>query len=97
MSDEKDIKEMLASIPPEERAKAWEDYVRGEVNKVLDIYLPEAANGNIGIQYDKPVKMIDPKSGKKIIDENKAKGVMIVVDLEFAETIEFFPEGKPEE
>lgn len=97
MADEKDIQEMLAAIPPEERAKAWEDYVRAEVNQVLDIYLPEAVNGNIGIQYDKPVKMIDPRSGKKIIDENKAKGVLIVIDLVFPEAIEFFPEGKPEE
>jgi len=34
----------------------WEDYVRSEVNSLLDLYLPESINGNVGIKYIHPVK-----------------------------------------
>lgn len=89
---EKDIKDKLAEIPPEERAKAWEDYVRTEINTMLDIYLPEAINGNIGIKYDRPVKKVDPKTGKQIFDESKAKGVFISIYFDFPAPIEFYDE-----
>lgn len=81
---------------PEEIAAAWENYVRGEVNTILDIFLPEAVHGNVGVRYIRPVKMIDPKTGKKVIEENKANGVQIFVEFDFADTIEFFDE-MPEE
>lgn len=89
------IKEKLAEIPPEERAALWEKYVRDEVNTLLDIYLPEAISGNIGVKYIRPMIGTDPKTGKKIIEDNKATGVMISLMFEFADTVEFFDE-KPE-
>ena len=84
----KDVKEVL----PEERAAAWETYVRKEVERVLDIYLPESVTGTIGIEYLRPVLRIDAKSGKKVINEKKAKGVSVVLMFEFADEIEFFDE-----
>ena len=90
--DEKDVKDMLAEIPPEERAIAWETYVRTEVNSLLDTFLPEAITGNVGIKYDHPVLGKNPKTGKAVIDESKATGVFMSIKFEFAAPIEFFDE-----
>lgn len=95
MADEKDIKEVLAEIPPEERAAAWEEYVRNEVSSLLDTFLPEAISGNVGIKYEHPILRVSPKTGKAEIDENTATGVFISILFEFAAPISFFDE-KPE-
>ena len=94
--DDKELQELLEKVPPEERAAAWEEYVRGEVNALLDTFLPEAIHGNVGIKYDHPVIRISPKTGKTEIDETKAKGVYVSIMFEFAAPIEFFGEAKPE-
>ena len=93
---EKDIKEILDGIAPEERAAAWEEYVRTEVNALLDTFLPEAISGNVGIKYDHPILEVSPKTGKQVIDESRATGVFISVLFEFAAPITFFDE-KPEQ
>ncbi len=80
---------------PEDRAAAWEMYVRNEVNKVLDIYLPESITGNIGIKYINPILKVDAQTGERIIDTKKATGVQVIVEFVFAAPIEFFDE-KPE-
>lgn len=85
-----------AEPTPEETAAAWENYVRQEINTILNIFLPEAVNGNFGIKYLRPVIMVDPKSGKRIIDEKKATGVQIFIEFDFADTVEFFDDF-PEE
>ncbi len=95
MADEKDIKEILAEIPPEERAAAWEEYVRNEISSLLDTFLPEAISGNVGIKYEHPILRVSPKTGKAEIDENTATGVSISILFEFAAPISFFDE-KPE-
>lgn len=94
--DEKDIKELLENTPPEERAKAWEEYVRTEVNSMLDTFLPESVSGNMGIKYEHPVKKVDAASGKSEIDTTKATGVYMSIMFEFAAPIEFYDE-KPED
>lgn len=88
--NEQDLKEQLNNIPPEDRAKIWEDMVRREVNDYLDIFLPEAITGNIGLLYDRPVLEVNAASGKQIIDEDKAKGVKIIIEFTFADTVQFF-------
>ena len=92
---DQELKEQLEKIPPEERAKFWETRVREEITTLLDIYLPESITGNIGIKYDNPVISIDPKSGKPLIDIEKANGVKIIIEFTFADTIQFSKE-KPE-
>jgi hypothetical protein len=89
---DEEIKEQLTELPPEERAAAWEEYVRREVNTLLDIYLPEAISGNVGVKYIRPIKSVSPKTGKKEIDETHANGVSIVITFDFADTIEFYDE-----
>jgi hypothetical protein len=94
--DEKDVKKLLAEIPPEERAKAWEEYVRTEVNTLLDTFLPESVSGNVGIKYEHPVKSVSPVTGQRDFDKSKATGVYLSIMFEFAAPIEFFDE-KPED
>jgi hypothetical protein len=89
---EKDLKEILEGIAPEERAAAWEEYVRSEVNALLDTFLPEAISGNVGVKYDHPILEVSPKTGEAVIDESKATGVFISVLFEFAAPISFFDE-----
>ena len=84
--------ENVKEISPTERAAAWEVYVRKEVNRVLDIYLPESVTGTVGIDYLRPVLRIDSKSGKQILNEKKAKGVSVTLVFEFADEVEFFDE-----
>jgi hypothetical protein len=92
MNKKKIDSEKVKDVSPEERAAAWETYVRAEVNRVLDIYLPESVTGTIGIEYVRPILRIDAKSGKQVLDEKKAKGVSVTVLFEFADTVEFFDE-----
>jgi hypothetical protein len=91
--DEKDVKELLEETPPEERAAAWEAYVRAEVNSLLDTFLPEAVSGNVGVKYDHPVIGVSPKTNKTEIDETKANGVLLSIVFEFAAPIQFFGEA----
>jgi hypothetical protein len=94
--DEKEIQDLLENTPPEERAKAWEEYVRNEVNSLLDTFLPEAVSGNVGIKYEHPSHGFDSKTGKEIIDESTATGVYLSIMFEFAAPIKFYDE-KPED
>lgn len=88
--DEKDVKDILEGIPPEERAAAWEEYVRTEVNSLLDTFLPESISGNVGVKYEHPVERISPRTGKQEIDATKATGVCLSIMFEFAAPIDFF-------
>jgi hypothetical protein len=94
--DKEDVKDMLAEVLPEERAAAWEKYVRDEVNSLLDTFLPEAISGNVGVKYDHPVKQKSPKTGKAVLDETKANGVFLSIKFEFAAPIEFL-DGEPKQ
>lgn len=85
----------LEEIAPEERAAAWEKYVRDEVNSLLDTFLPESITGNVGVKYNHPVKRVNPKTGQKEIDEETASGVFLAIEFEFAAPIKFYAE-KPE-
>lgn len=94
MMDELSVKD-LENVVPEMRAALWESLVRKEVNDYLDIFLPEAITGNIGILYDRPVLEVDSKTGEKILDNKAAKGVKIIIEFAFAEPVKFF-DKKPD-
>jgi hypothetical protein len=97
MADNDKIDELVSSgVSSEELAESWERYVRDEVNSLLDIFLPEAVNGNVGVIYNRPVKKVDAATGQQIFDEDKAKAVDIHIVFEFPEPIVFF-ENKPSE
>ena len=94
--DDKEIKEAIAKLTPEERAAAWEEYVRTEVNSLLDTFLPESISGNVGVKYDHPVKSISPKTGKAEIDTSTATGVFLSIKFDFAAPVKFEGEVNPE-
>jgi hypothetical protein len=54
MADEE--KKELTEEERAEVARQWETYVRSEVNALLDIFLPNSVNGNVGIKYANPVR-----------------------------------------
>lgn len=97
MTDKDKVEELAAAgLTPEEIAAEWEKYVRDEVSSLLDIFLPEAVNGTVGVLYDRPIKRVDAATGKAIIEESKATGVDIHIVFKFPQAIEFFDE-KPSE
>jgi len=86
MADEERIEpteEELAKMAAE-----WETYVRDELNSLLDIYLPNAIAGNVGIKYAHPVleTYVDGSDAK--IDEKAAVGVNININLRFRGTVD---------
>ena len=97
MADKDKIEELVASdLSAEEVAAAWEQYVRDEVNALLDTFLPEAINGNVGVLYKRPTGHVDPNTLQKMPDNKKATAVDIHIVFEFPEPIEFF-DDKPSE
>ncbi|HLD90684.1 MAG TPA: hypothetical protein VI911_06705 [Patescibacteria group bacterium] len=61
----------------------WSDYVRSEIAALLDIYLPVAKNGNVGIRYKKPVIATDESGIPVAFDNTKAEAVSINLVFEF--------------
>jgi len=71
----------------EERAESWENYVREEVNAILDLYLADASAGNIGIKYGHP-EIGTMEDGSKIFDDKKINVVAVTMVLKFGEPVE---------
>jgi hypothetical protein len=69
----------------EKDVSSWDGYVINEVNSVLELLIPEADSGNIGITYDKVVKEMYETG--PVYEPGLAKGVSINVVLTFPDTI----------
>ena len=78
--------EIQRELTAEEKAKAWDLYVYGEVKALLDIYIPAAKGGSVGIKYRHPVTKKNP--GYDEWDESKAESVQISIILDFEELID---------
>lgn len=63
----------------------WEDYVRDEINKLLDTFLPVSESGNVGIRYAHPV--IEVTESGPSLDDSKAVGVNINLIFTFTKPI----------
>jgi hypothetical protein len=94
MSDE--IKKEVTEMTPEEKAAAWSEWVRSEVNAALDIYLDKALSGNINVKYFPHVTEV-LETGP-VFNTNKADGVLLSVEFTFEEAIDLTkPRIKEEE
>ena len=82
MSDEIKTEE-LSDAEKEKKALEWEEYVRSEVTALLDMYLPAAKNGIVGVKYTHPIKA-RYETGP-IYNEDKAIGVNLAIGFEFIE------------
>ncbi len=81
MSDKDKIEETKFS-----EAEEWENYVRHEVNTVLNIFLPISSKGNIGIKYINPI-VAEYEAGPEYND-SKAVGVQVRLLFAFDEEID---------
>lgn len=70
----------------EDTVKNWEDYVRKEVNSLLDTYLPNAKGGIVGIKYINPVKA--KYESHTVYETDKASAVQIVLEFGFEKIID---------
>jgi hypothetical protein len=66
----------------------WPNYVRAEIAALLDIYLPVAKNGNVGIRYKKPIISTDEGGAPVAFDNTKAEAVSINLVFEFDRVID---------
>jgi hypothetical protein len=82
MSDEIKIEE-LSEEEKEKRALEWEKTVRSKVNSYLDMYLPVAKNGIVGVKYNHPIK--EKTETEVTYKEDKAVGVNLAIGFEFIE------------
>ena len=71
-----------------ETTTGWAEYVRDEISALLDIYLPVAKNGNVGIRYKKPVISTDEGGTPVAFDNTKAEAVSINLVFEFDRVID---------
>jgi len=84
---------VLTEEEKEKKSSEWETYVREELNALLDIYLPNAIAGNIGIKYARPIKE-SYEDGTIVREEGKAVGVSININFKFDNTIDILEEGE---
>ena len=78
---EETVEQGVEDLTPEERAKAWEDWVKKGVNDVLDLYLPHAIKGDMNFNYSYVLKEV-LESGN-VYDDSKINGVLVSLVLEF--------------
>ena len=85
-SNNEEVVKDLRGMSNEEKAKTWESYVRNGVNSLLDIYLPVAKSGNIGIRYT-PHEVERLETGP-VYNETKADAVLVSLVFEFEKPID---------
>jgi hypothetical protein len=76
-------------------ALSWEDYVKLEVNTLLNTFLPYSSNGNVGIKYIHPVKV--QYEGSEEYDDEKYSGVEIRLIFHFENVLKVKPDNTIEE
>lgn len=81
------VDEEIKKITSEEAAKEWEEYVRIEMNNILDLYLPIAGRGDIGIRYGSPI-LGTMEDGSDLVETGKADAVAVTLILRFEDPID---------
>jgi hypothetical protein len=84
--DKDNIVEEVAEMTEEEKAAAWEKWVRGELNSALDIFLPIAKAGDVYTSY-RAHKIEELETGP-VYSTSKAAGVSITVVFDFEKPID---------
>ena len=80
------VVEDMTEMSKEEKAKAWEDWVRTGVNAALDAFLPRALAGHFNTAYTPVVREV-LETGPQY-DESKAKAVTLTLFFEFEEPLD---------
>lgn len=76
----------ISGMSVEERAEAWANWIRAEINAALDIYLPESLSGQINVEYFPHI--IEVLESGPVKDTSKADGVQLKIVFKFEKTID---------
>ena len=82
---EKDVKE-VNEMSKEEKVLAWENWVRSQINAVLDVFLSPSKEAFINIEY-KPLVIEVLESGP-VLDDSKVTEARVKIDFVFEEPID---------
>lgn len=72
----------LTELSQEEREKAWADNIRGQVDNLLDIFLPASRDCNINIKYRPAVKELLESGPVYSNDSYDAAQLILVFEFE---------------
>ena len=87
IDDKKDTVELdISEMSDEQKSVAWTDWVRNEVDALLDIYLPISSEGDVNIQYHHAVKEVY-EAGPEYYD-NKVDAVKVTLVFKFDELVD---------
>jgi len=76
----------LSELSDEDKERAWEEWVRAEVNAALNIYLPISKIGHVNLSYSSTV--IERTEAGDVLSDNLKDAVMISLIFEFTEPID---------
>jgi hypothetical protein len=80
------IVEDMVELSEEERAAAWEKWVRSELNAALDIFLPISKAGDVYTSY--PAHKIEHTESGPVYSDTLAAGVSVTMVFEFEKPID---------
>jgi hypothetical protein len=86
MAEQIDNIKEISDLSVEDKQEAWYNWVRSEVNSVLDIYLPESNSGHINIKYHPHI--VERLETGPVYDNSKASGVTISIAFGFDKSID---------
>ena len=72
----------MYEVKNKQKEATWEDYVRSEVNALLDIYLPFCKTGTVGIKYVHPVDY-QLEDGTEVFKDHICTGVTLNLVFDF--------------
>ena len=87
-----DVKQSEVS---EDTQMGWEEYVKLEVNTLLNTFLPHSSNGNVGIKYIHPIKA--QYEGSEEYDDELYSGVEIRLVFQFEHNLKIKPNNSIED
>lgn len=85
VKDEK-VLEKIANMTTEEKAAAWERWVRDELNAALDIFLPISEAGDVYTSYR--AHKLEETEGGPVYSDSLAAGVSVTVVFKFDKPID---------
>lgn len=80
------VVEEVADMTEEERAAAWEKWVRSELNAALDIFLPVSKAGDVYTSYR--AHKVEHNEAGPVYSDTLAAGVSVTMVFEFDKPID---------
>lgn len=84
--EKENVVEDVTEMTEEEKAAAWEKWVRNELNAALDIFLPISKAGDVHTSYR--AQKIDHTEAGPVYSDTHAAGVSITVVFDFEKPVD---------